>query len=319
LPGIGIGVAIAATDCPRFQTFNFDGAIMASGNCAGVNILSKTDKSLAPTPAGKPTVKRTKFDWSTGGAIGSFAWIPKGDLNIDGRYQREQCSKEKVHAIARAWDWLLLGVISVIVRSDGTYWVFDGGHRTRASFFRDDVTRLPCIVHELDKVNDEAKAFVARNTMVSNVAAYDRFRASVCATEPTAVKTDAILNAFGLTLVKGGTNNPATIACIGAIQKIISEDYEAAKKVLGFCISIAGQHQVSGKVLSAMFTLQQHFKDNVDVIDRYREKLSRHSQREIEVKINQFSTECGRTGSVVGAKAILELVNHKSRSNRLEW
>lgn len=288
-------------------------------NGSEMNILNKEDRSMAPMPSRSSTSKRTKFDWSTGGTVGEFQWIHKNDLNIDGRYQREECSHVKVMEIARSWDWLLLGVVSVIRRGDGTYWVFDGGHRTRAAFYRDDVGELPCMVHEVDNVNEEAKAFVARNTMVSNVAAYDRFRASVCASEPTAVKVNALLNEFGLTVVKCGTK-AGTIMCVGALQRIVEEDYESARKVLAFCLSIAGEYSVVGKVLLAMFALQQRFRPQIDIIERYREKLSRHSQREIEVKISQFVAECGgKSGSTIHAKAILELINYKNKTHRLEW
>ena len=284
------------------------------------NILSKVDRSLTPIPGCKPTSKRAKYDWSTGGPIGSFEWIDKTLLNIDGRYQRDQCSEAKVLDIARTWDWLLLGVISVIRRDDNTLWVFDGGHRTRSSFYRDDVKRLPCMVHELQNVSDEAKAFVARNTMVSNVAAYDRFKASVVAAEPTALRAESLLKEFGITAVKGGGCAKGQIFCIGTVQKIADEDFESARKVLGFCIKLAGENPVIAKVLMAMFTLQQRFKGTVDIIERYGDKISLHSQRAIEVKINQFSVECGgKGGSVIGAKAILELINHKAKSNRLEW
>lgn len=287
--------------------------------CNGsVNILSKVDRSLAPIPKSKPAIKREKYDWSTGGGMGVFAWIKKEDLNIDGRYQRDQVSEAKVLEIARGWDWLLLGTVSVIRREDGSYWVFDGGHRTRAAFYRDDVPALPCMVHEIADVSQEAKAFVARNTMVSNVAAVDRYRASICAGEPTAVTTESILDEFGFTVSKFGSSTGKTLACIGTLQKCVDTNAEDARKVLGFCINIAGENAVTGKVLSAMFTLQQHFKDSFDVIQRFGEKISRHSQREIEVKISQFTTECGKGGPVVAAKAILELINHKNR-NRLGW
>ena len=75
---------------------------------------------------------------------------------------------------------------------------------------------------------------------------------------------------------------------------------------------------MTGKVLTAMFTLHQHFKADFDVIDRHGEKISRHSQREIEVKMNQFATECGKNGSVICAKAILDLINHRNRT-RIAW
>lgn len=283
-----------------------------------VNVLSKVDRSLAPTPGGASVIKRTKFDWTPGGKVGEFSWIKKEELNIDGRYQRDQISEEKVREIARKWDWLLLGTVSVIQREDGTFWVFDGGHRTRAAFFRDDVECLPCMVHEIGEVSDEAKAFVARNTMVSNVSAIDRYRAAICAGEPTAVTTQNIMNELGLTAVKGGVTKGQYLACIGTLQKCVDTNAEDAMKVLEFCLSLAGEHLVSGKVLSAMFTLHQHYKSDFDVIDRFGEKISRHSQREIEVKIGQFSTECGKGGAIIGAKAILELINHKSR-NRLQW
>jgi hypothetical protein len=288
---------------------------------AGVNILSKVDRSLAPVPNPKREVtvsKRDKFDWSTGGSCGEFRWIAKNDLNIDSRYQRDQVSDAKVREIARDWDWLLLGCISVIEREDGSLWVFDGGHRARASFFRDDIKELPCMVHRVATVNEEAKAFVARNTMVSNVAAYDRHRASVCAAEPVALSVQAILDEFGLTVIKGGASGAGYLSCIGTLQSCVKEDAEDAKKVLRFLLSIAGERLVVGKVLAAMFTLYRHFKPKFDILEKYGEKISRHSQREIEVKISQFTTECGKGGNVIGAKAILELINHRNRI-RVEW
>ncbi len=293
--------------------------MISNGHANGsVNILSKVDRSLVATPAGPSVRKVSRYDWSTGGSIGSFSWLKKSELNIDGRYQRDQVSEGKIREIAANWDWLMLGTISVIKRNDGSYWVFDGGHRTRASFYRDDVDMLPCMVHEIESVNDEAKAFVARNTMVSNVSAYDRFHASVCASEPVAVNANEVLREFGLTAIKGGTSTGKFLSCIGALQKCIEADIDDTRKVLGFCLRLAGESIVTGKVLTAMFTLHQHFKPNFDVIDRHGEKISRHSQREIEVKMNQFSTECGRAGNVICAKAILDLINHRNR-NKIEW
>ena len=105
---------------------------MSTSNGTGLNILSKVDRSLAPVPNPNRAVavsKRDKFDWSTGGSRGEFRWIAKNDLNIDSRYQRDQVSEAKVMEIARDWDWLLLGCISVIEREDGSLWVFDGGHQ----------------------------------------------------------------------------------------------------------------------------------------------------------------------------------------------
>ena len=284
-----------------------------------LNILSKVDKSLVGNPNNPTVSKVSRYDWTTGGSEGDFMMIGKKLLNIDGRYQRDQVSERKVLDIAGKWDWLLLGTLSVIEREDGTFWVFDGGHRTRASFYREDVTFLPCMVHKISGVNEEAKAFVARNTMTSKVSAVDRFRASVCAEEPVSQVTNTILQDFGLTAVSGGaTGRSGYISCIGTLQKCVEVNATDARKVLAFCVKLSDDSPVSGRLLNGMFTLHQHFKPRFDVINRYGEKMERHSQREIEVKMNQFMTECGKGGNVIFAKAILELINYKTR-NRIEW
>ena len=154
-----------------------------------MNILNKQCKALAPTfgNAAASVSKREKFSWAEPCTPGTFLMIEKDALNIDGTYQREEVSKSKVLEIARDWDWKLLGTLSVIMRKDGTFWVVDGGHRCRASFFRDDIKELPCMVFEAEDEKTEAKAFVGTNTMKSSVSAYHKHRAAVKTGEPIAV------------------------------------------------------------------------------------------------------------------------------------
>jgi len=285
-----------------------------------MNILDKSDKSLAAIPhrTRKITVPmREKYDWSTGGDAGTFRWVKKSLFNIDSRYQRDQVSQKKVMEIAKRWDWLLLGSISVIEREDGSLWVFDGGHRVRASFYRDDIDMLPCLVHHVSSVNDEAKAFVARNTMVSNVSAFDRFRASVVANEPVAKTSQMILDEFGLTISKAASTS-SFINCVGAVNQCVEQDADATKKVIAFLLSIPGERIIVGKVLLAVFTLYRQFLPRFDILDRYGEKLARYSLEAMEKKIQNFSIECGKRGNVVAAKALLELIN-KGNRNRVEW
>jgi hypothetical protein len=264
-------------------------------------------------------VKREKFDWTTGGDRGDFAWVDKHQLNIDGRYQRDKQSEEKVLRIARDWDWLILGALSVILREDGTLWVFDGGHRTRASFYRDDVQELPCMVHSMDSLSDEAKAFVARNSMVTNVGTVDRFKAASCAGEPTAMKAQAMMDSLGLKLCKGG-GVPNGLACIGLLQQCIAKDEYMARECLMFCQKLSNSDgtQIVGRIMVALFELQMHFKD-LDIIKSYGEKLLRLGTKGIELKMNQYSVALnGRGGKTTNARCLMELCNYKAR-NRLEW
>jgi len=298
---------------------------MTQSDIAKYNILDKADLSQADHPQGRGQISKIeKYGWVSGAEEGVHTKLPKQDLNIDIRYQREEISKKKVLDIARAWSWLAFGTISVIYRkgvngSDSTYWVFDGGHRTRAAFLRDDIKMLPAMVHRLEDVSEEAKAFIARNTLTSNVSAYDRFNAKVTANEHIPVVTNRVLEEFGLQLVKGGHNGSQYFSAIGALQQCVSVDEPETRRVLRFCQELAGDSCVTGKVLESMFLIQRHFRDrDIDVINKYGHKIRRHSQKEIEVKMNQFATLAGKGGVVTFAKAILELINHRTR-RKLMW
>lgn len=289
-----------------------------NGVAFDVNILDTADKSFVDNVTGKMR-KIDRYGWTMTGKMGVYAEIDKNLLRADIRYQREEISEKKVVEIASAWDWAAIGTLIVVDRNDGYYWVLDGGHRARASFYRDDVHVMPCIVHQLKDVRSEAVSFVTTNTKVNAVSSMDKFRAAVFGDQDEVAKaTSHLLSEFGLTPVKGGHQTGKYISCIGALQSCVAVSLEDTRKVLGFCLKLAGEYVVVGTVLQAMFTLHQHFKPAFDVIDKFGHKISRHSQKEIEVKMRQFATECGKSGNVINAKAILELINHKNR-NRIEW
>lgn len=284
------------------------------------NILDKIDKSLAPNPSVKAgsTAKRARYNWTSAGKPGDFLMIHKSHLNIDGRYQRDEVSKSKVMEIARNWDWLLIGTISVILREDQSYWVFDGGHRTRASFYRDDITHLPCMVHIMDDLSDEAKAFVARNTMITNVSSFDRYRASVCAGEPTACQVAELLKSLNIEVIDGAGSSKYQLMAIGAVQKMVARNVVLARRVIEFLMSIECDKSLPSSVLLGVFMLCDRMQSKVDILRDYGEKLGGYGVRGLETKIRQFVTEIGRGGEMMYAKAILDLVN-KGKRHKIEW
>lgn len=286
------------------------------------NILDKSDKSVAPipprgnsSPAG--CSKRLKFDWSQGSQPGTFMMLPKQQLNIDGRYQRDSVSETKVLQIARRWDWMLIGVVIVVRRSDGTFWVVDGGHRTRASFYRDDVTEMPCMVYELDAVSDEAKAFLGKNLMVTNVSSVDKHKAAVCAEDDTALIAAKILDSLGIEVANAATTFNQ-LKCINTFTNMVRVDQALARRVLVFVLQQTEGKAASSIVLRGIFALCIRLRDRVDVLSKYGDKLARHSQKEMEVRIRQMRAECGKGGEKVEALAMLSLINKGSRK-KLEW
>lgn len=285
-----------------------------------LNILNKEDKSTSPNPPNKGvSLKRDKYKWEELGPPGRFAHINKRDLNIDIRYQRDAISDSKILQIASAFSWPAFGAISVIHREDGTYWVFDGGHRTRASFYRDDVDELPCMVHEFSTLPEEAKAFLTTNVAKTNVSATDKYKAAVVNEEDVPVETHAILTRFGLTPYKAGSTQTTYIGCIQAIQKCVAVNAKDAEKVLGFCLRLEGANTVSGKLLSGMFYLHQHFKHRFDIIDRYGPRIAKFSQKSIEIKVKSFCDMCGKHSSLAFARGLLDqVVNFKLRK-KVKW
>lgn len=243
--------------------------------------------------------------------------LAKQQLNIDSRYQRDSVSETKVLKIAKRWDWMLIGVIIVVRRDDGTFWVVDGGHRTRASFYRDDVTEMPCMVYELATVSEEAKAFLGKNLMVTNVSSVDKHKAAVCAEDDTAMVAAKLLDSLGIE-VAGTANSCNQLKCINTFTNMVRTDQELARRVLVFVLKQGEGKPASSIVLRGIFALCLRLRDRVDVLSQYGDKLARHSQKEMEVRIRQMRAECGKGGEKIEALAMLSLINKGSRK-KLEW
>lgn len=287
-------------------------------NTMSENILDKRDRSLAPMPNCGPVDKAIKYRWAKPSSPGVFMQIDKKALSIDGRYQREKDSEEAVLRIARDWDWCLFGTLKVSDRGDDGYWVFDGGHRTRASFFRSDITLLPCMVFQLADIGDEARAFLAGARMSKAINSYDSFRASAVAMEPVAMRTSEILNELGISACKNTATRGSQLKCIYTIQKAVEINQAVAKSVLSVCRDMAGDQPVSGVVFNGLFTLVNHFVGR-DILAEYEDTLSRLTQAEMEAGIRQMKAETGKGGQAIYAKGVMAVLNKGKKTKRLVW
>lgn len=263
--------------------------------------------------------KRIMYNWASPGPMGEFMMISKNLLNIDGNYQREATSRERVMAIARDFDWKLFGVLSVVRRKDGSYWVTNGGHRSRALFKRDDITEVPCLVFQVEDEKEEAKAFVGQNFCVGLLSAYHLHRASVRAGEPFAMAVQEELDRNGLVPVSGSkrSNEFSAIHCL---RSLIMLDKELAKKVLSACVEIAnGKDPISGVVLSSVFACERKLAKGSSILTKENlEKLIYEGIKGIEIAIRRERNLSGKGGEAMSAKAVLDIVNRKRR-NRLTF
>jgi hypothetical protein len=284
-----------------------------------MNILDKQCKAMALTFPNAATCvsKRERFSWAKSCAPGRFLMINKNNLNIDGTYQRPEVSKAKVLEIARDWDWKLFGTLSVIMRKDMSFWVYDGGHRCRASFLRDDLSELPCMVFQADDEKTEARAFVGANTMKSIVSAYHKHRAAVLTEEPVAVMAQSILEKNGYFAAQCSSTKYG-FAAINALLSQVKEDPALAEKTFTACATIAQDGEpFSGELLDAMYVCQKKLEGKADIFkNEHIERLKAETLPGIESAIRREKHIAGKGGANICAKAVLDILN-KKRKRRL--
>lgn len=286
-----------------------------------MNILDKTDKSIAPAPGSHnaPT-KREKYSWAEPCSPGRFKMISKYDLNVDDIYQRDQKAVTKVLSIARKWDWSLFGTILVSQRRDGSYWVYEGGHRTAASFYRDDIDLLPCMVFSDKDISDEARAFVGANTLKSNVSAIIVNRAGVVSKEPHATMCEEIAKAFGYRIVQ--SSGAGCFSGVVALRKIVEQDPVLASDCFGACARIANGMYFSAMLLSGLALLVQKMRTKYKITlfeTDYFDALLQAGVSGCEAAIHRERYNSGVGGSVSAARGLLEIINKNRRSRKLVW
>jgi hypothetical protein len=288
------------------------------------NILDKTDKSISSAFGGK-IKKRHRYDWAGESKPGIFMEIDKYDLNLDGSYQRKQHSVEKVREIARRFDWKLFGALSVVMRKDGSFWVFDGGHRTRASFYRDDINELPCMVFESSKKEEderveEAKKFLGANLLVNNVSAVEKHRAGITAKDDIDIVVNRILCEHGYRPSGSGYSAQYQFRGIGTLKQMVKEDANLAAEIFKVCADIAkGGGEIPVNCLRGLYVLVLHMKDKENILsDKYIGKLKDIGMAGIEDAIRNEKYLAGKGGATVEAKAIIGLLN-KGERRKLKW
>ena len=277
-----------------------------------MNILNKDGKQhVIWGGSTRETTKSEHHEFCAIGESGRLEWIDKDELNIDGDYQRPPVSERKILKIAKDWDWKLLGTLSVAKREDGSYWIYDGGHRCRAAFLRPDVRWLPCAVFDTAGKKEEAQAFVEANTTTTAVGILARHRAALMAGDATAAKVQTILNKHHYA-ANSHNSGQHTFCALAQLYSMVKLDYKMATEVFDFCVTMGGVP--TRAVLGAIFTCERKvvggslFDDPVKL-----EKIRVLGIDGITAAINREVMLQGKGGPAIGAKAILDIVNKKTR------
>jgi len=242
---------------------------------------------------------------------GEFRMIPKGELNVDHRYQRSKINRRRVMAISRSWDWVACNTLAVSLREDNSWWVIDGQHRKLAADLRPDITTLPCFVFDAEAVKDEALAFLAINMGKVGVAGLDRFRAMLRAGDADAVGLNAVLEATGHKA--GASAATKTVCCISTLLKLYRESQERFARLWPLIADMHPSSPVVDAVAKALWVMDKWVGAAAvkrQITDTpYREKCLALGGQNAAALIRQMTVVTGQSNRRVLGAAIAKWLN----------
>jgi len=278
------------------------------------DILDRTDRSLRKIPKhGGSKSKREWYRWSDPGQPGTLKWVDKYALHVDGRYQREMVSENKVRDLAASWNWLAYQPITVVQRADGSLWVLEGGQRVRAALRRDDVPKLPAWVHEVGLLEQEAAAFEETNRRRTTVDAFHNHRALVVAKDAVAIEVDAIVRSVGYEVVAG--QRPYGFQSVRALERAVKTDPQIARDVMVFLASLAEDGEpITKAVLEGTFYAARALRPKHDILSgRWATKLAAAGLGGLNAACTRHAQVVGQGGQKICAQAILGVLNKGAR------
>jgi hypothetical protein len=247
--------------------------------------------------------------------FGIDMWIPVDKLKVDIRVQRE-LQDTHVDKLQKKFDPAAFGRISVSLREDGYYYVQDGQHRV-ALAKAVGLTEVPCIVHSLESLRDEGRAFIKINENSAKITGVDKYRIGVASEVVEYLRIKECVDYAGLRIGTG-------INCINCVSSIyrsinsatllssIEANMRSMKKtlyILNKCYGIDGINHltVQGMFLFAKTYLETGYTDVETCIGRFKNiNIKELINRAYDMKEN------GR-GKAVSYVAYLFLVEYNKK------
>ena len=209
--------------------------------------------------------------------FGIDMWIPIDKLKVDIRVQRE-LQETHVDKLHKKFDPAAFGRISVSPREDGYYYVQDGQHRV-ALAKAVGLTEVPCIVHSLESLRDEGRAFIKINENSAKITGVDKYRIGVASEVVEYLRIKECVDYAGLRIGTGIN----CINCVSAIYRSVNSatllssieaNMRSMKKtlyILNKCYGVEGINHltVQGMFLFAKTYLEAGYTDVETCINRF--------------------------------------------------
>lgn len=263
----------------------------------------------------KNMTKEERYKWDMIDTPGEFMMIPVYDLSVAPEYQRKLQDHE-ILRFAREWSWLCCGALIVMKRNGGLF-IVDGQQRWSAAKRRSDIKAIPCMVFKArNDIKVEADRFVKLNSCKVGLTGVDKYKASLVAEDPIAIKVESILSKHGVKV--GVTASATTCACALRLMELCAKDEELFDKVFGLCVGLHAGSEFNGEVLHGLFVLEQHLvKCNCGetIFSAYIQgKLKSAGINAIKKSMTEAHAYWHKGGGNVRAQGILDVINTKRKS-----
>ena len=269
------------------------------------------EETVSGPAGGRKVSKIERYGWSVADTPGEFMQISKHELNVDHSYQRDRIVVSKVRQIASEWSWAGCGCILVAMRSDGSFWVFDGQHRVLAAKTRADITNLPCLVFECVDITQEATGFLIANAERKPVQAIDKFKALVMTGNKAAKVVEGVFEKLGVTIAHR-PESAGQIKCVSKCLALAQKDAKVFEWALQSTIELCGEEPIHRDILDGLFWIEEKY--GLCGTKRFDDALSDASRSDILDSISKYAAAEGRRGEKVCGAGILKVLNKKRRN-----
>lgn len=259
--------------------------------------------------------KPGKNSWTNKDNPGSFLMISKNELYVDHSYQRD-ARDTRVNTIAKNWDWVKFGAISVSMRPDSSFYIIDGQHRHQAAMRRDDVDMLPCMVFEMSETTDEARGFLDINTMVGPPSMVEKFRVMVKLNDPGAVKLQRLADECGRKIDRQASAN--SIACIARLLYHMRYYPDALDRVWSVLLEVCEGEVFNNRIVEGIVWLEHNLPEGKSLAHpTYKRILCSIGYKALLKQIQDTIKYEDQSGMAIWGQGILKALNKRLR-NRLE-
>ena len=260
------------------------------------------------THTGQPKLQRYK--WTVQDKPGRFMLIDKNRLKVDHEYQRDELAQSKVLNIAGEWSWIAAGVI-IVAHRKGEFYVMDGQYRTLASLKRTDIVQLPCMVFDVDGIEQEARGFLATNKNRKPISSLDAFKALLVTGDATAMRADALVRQVGR---RPGRRSSSTVECITVLMKLIRQCPDQLDRMWPIIAAVCEGKPLHERLLDGFVLLESRLPDGESLSDaRWRRRIMQVGYDSLLEEIVKTTAYYAKGGAKIWALGIQKAINHRLR------